>query len=288
MALLCRVASPEEERTVAGESVPAGTSGLLVIALDVLGQIVVYDVAYVWLVEAHAKGDRRTHDPDLVANEQLLVASALPRKEAGVVRARRDPRRAKLRRQLFCRITALHVDDAALVGTSRTPRQQLFAGVGFFEDGITQIGPVETCNEAARLPQLEKALDIVSHARRRRRRERQHRNVGVARTKGSDLAVLGPKVVTPFADAVRFVDRDAAQIPARQAGEKPRRDRALRSDIQQAVRTTIQRCQPMGGRRRIERAVEERCRNAVSLERVDLIFHQCDERRDNQREAWLE
>jgi predicted phage-related endonuclease len=149
-----------------------------------------------------------------------------------VVRARGDAGRGKLRCQVFRRVAALHVDDAALVGTGRTPRQQLFNRVGLFEDGITQIRPVETCNEAARLAQLEKALDVVAHARRRRRGERQHRNVGVTRTQRCDLAVLGAKVVPPFADAVRFVDRYAAQAPARQASEKPRHHGALRSDIQ--------------------------------------------------------
>jgi hypothetical protein len=69
MALLRRIACAEEERTIAGEAVAAGTPGLLVIAFDVLGQIVVYDVTHVRLVDAHAEGDRRTHDADLVANE---------------------------------------------------------------------------------------------------------------------------------------------------------------------------------------------------------------------------
>src|SRR5579863_449035 len=69
MALLPGIASAEKKRTIAGEAVAAGTPGLLVIALDILGQIVVHDVAHVRLVDAHAEGNRRTHDADLVADE---------------------------------------------------------------------------------------------------------------------------------------------------------------------------------------------------------------------------
>ena len=69
MALLRRIACAEEERTIASEAVAAGTPGFLVIAFDVLGEIVVHDVAHVRLVDTHAEGNRRAHNADLIVNE---------------------------------------------------------------------------------------------------------------------------------------------------------------------------------------------------------------------------
>ena len=71
--LLDHVAGAEEQHAFAGQAVAAGAAGFLVIALDVLRQIVVDDEADVGLVDAHAEGDGRADDAHLVAQEKLLV-----------------------------------------------------------------------------------------------------------------------------------------------------------------------------------------------------------------------
>ncbi len=82
-----------EEHAFARQAVPAGSARLLVVTLDVLGQVVVHDEPDVGLVDAHAERDGRDDDLDLVLDEEVLPLRTFHRIEAGVVRAmRRLPR----------------------------------------------------------------------------------------------------------------------------------------------------------------------------------------------------
>ena len=77
---------------VGRQAVAAGAAGLLVVALDALGQVEVRDEAHVGLVDAHAEGDGRDHHDAVLAQEAVLVLRARVRGvQAGVVgqRARR-------------------------------------------------------------------------------------------------------------------------------------------------------------------------------------------------------
>ena len=86
------IAGAEKENAIARQTVATGAAGFLVVALDVLRQIVVHDEADVWFVDPHPEGDRRAHHPHVVAQEHLLVLRALARFEAGVIRLRRESR----------------------------------------------------------------------------------------------------------------------------------------------------------------------------------------------------
>ena len=102
-----------------------------------------------------------------------------------------------------------------------------------------------------------------------------------------ELPVLRTEVVAPLADAVRFVHgeeaRPAAGRAARRSCRCPRRPAAPA------------RRRPAGTGRRgcrahasafwpAERAVDARRRHAVADERVHLVLHQRDQRRDDDRE----
>ena len=79
------IAAGEQQQAVGGQTIAACTTGFLIVALDVFGQIRMNDVADVGFVDAHAEGDGGTDDLRLIAKEGVLVASALRRIEAGVV-----------------------------------------------------------------------------------------------------------------------------------------------------------------------------------------------------------
>ena len=85
------VAAGEEQQAFGGQAVAAGAAGFLIVALDVLRQVVVDDEADVRFVDAHAEGDGGADDSRLVAQEGVLVFRALRRR-----RARRDRRRRKI------------------------------------------------------------------------------------------------------------------------------------------------------------------------------------------------
>ena len=75
---------------VGRQAVAAGAAGLLVVALDVLGQVEVGDEAHVGLVDAHAEGDGRDHHDAVLAQEAVLVALPHVGVQAGVVGQRVD------------------------------------------------------------------------------------------------------------------------------------------------------------------------------------------------------
>ena len=107
------VLEAEEAQRLGGQAVSAGAAGLLVVALDVLGHVVVDDEAHVGLVDAHAEGDGRDHDVHLVAQERVLDPRALGRRQTRVVggglhaggceASRRPPRPACARGSRRCR-----------------------------------------------------------------------------------------------------------------------------------------------------------------------------------------
>ena len=92
MKRVCFTTSPALKRSTQSLGSPSRPAppGFLVIALDVLRQVVVHDEADVRLVDPHPEGDRRAHDPDVVAQEHLLVLRALARVEPGVIGLGRD------------------------------------------------------------------------------------------------------------------------------------------------------------------------------------------------------
>ena len=156
------------------------------------------------------------------------------------------------------------------------------------QDRVLKIGPVKAADKTLGIAQLEKTLDVVANAMRCGRREREHRNFGMESAKRRDPAILRPEIVSPFADAVGFVDRDAEKVPSLQTGEKAGKNEAFRRDVQQAVFAAIEPVEPLGGGRRIDRAVQKRRANPVRLERVDLILHQRDQRRHDERKPVFE
>ena len=166
-------------------------------------------------------------------------------------RATRRCRRAESSaRESLDRIAALRVHDAALARPRLRPGDQLRRRIALFEDAVSKIGPVEAADETLRFAQLEKTLDVVANALRRRRGEREHRDVRMQGAKRRDAPILRPKIVAPFADAMGFVDGDAAQVPALQTGEKAGKNEALGRDVEQPVLAAIERFEPLRGDRR--------------------------------------
>src|SRR5258708_36288041 len=67
------VAGTEEQKALARQAIAAGAASLLVIAFDVLRQIVMNHKANVRFIDAHAKSYRRADHAHFVAQEKLLI-----------------------------------------------------------------------------------------------------------------------------------------------------------------------------------------------------------------------
>jgi hypothetical protein len=83
------IAEAVDHPRVRGQSVTAGSTGLLVVALDRSRQIEVGDEADIGFVDAHAEGDRGDHDDAVLAEESRLVLRAYLGKAAPRDRAER-------------------------------------------------------------------------------------------------------------------------------------------------------------------------------------------------------
>jgi hypothetical protein len=199
------------------QAVAAPAAGLLVVALDVLGHVQVGDEAHVGLVDAHAEGDGGAHHHAVVAQEAVLVgAAAPPASRPAWYGSASSPRSHSSCRRLLDALARLAVDDAgvALV-LGFQEAQQLLRGVLLLDDAVADVGAVEAADELARLLQLQPLDDVGAREVVGGGGERDARHAGVALVQHRQAAVLGPEVVAPLADAVRFVDGEQGQLAAR-------------------------------------------------------------------------
>jgi hypothetical protein len=118
-----------------------------------------------------------------------------------------------------------------------------------------EIRPRESAHHLRRVgaePELRD--DVVAHHGRRGCGAREHQAAGNRTEERADLAVLGPEVVPPLADAVRFVDGDegAAEIldEAAESGE----GESLGGDVDELVFTGTDPIEPRVDLVGIERA----------------------------------
>ena len=109
-----------------------------------------------------------------------------------------------------------------------------------------------------------------------------HGRVGKLVSQRLEVAVVGPEVVAPLRNAVGFVDGDKARLYGVQKVNEPWYHQAFRrdvEDVQAAVICVHLHAADFGLR---HGAVDESGPDALGPERVDLVFHQGDQRRDYQ------
>ena len=63
--------------------------------------------------------------------------------------------------------------------------------------------------------------DVLAHALGRGRRQRHDRHAREVIAQLGELAVLGPEIVSPFADAMGLVDRDATRPAGARSAKTP-------------------------------------------------------------------
>jgi hypothetical protein len=127
-----------------GLSVPAGSSGLLVVALHRPRQVQVRDEPDIRLVDPHPERDRRDHHQPLFAQEAGLVLGAGGGVEPGVVRHRGDAAVGQERRDPLGGIAGQAVDDPRVARVlSPQEVQQLLLWLVFRNDPVLHVRPVE-------------------------------------------------------------------------------------------------------------------------------------------------
>ena len=220
------------------EAVAARASGLLLIVLERSRRARVHDEPHVRSIDAHPECHGRDDDVDALAEERILVAAALAVRESRVVRERRHTDAGQPRRKRIDLAARRAVDDARLAAMAREDLLELPLQRGPRKRAIEQVRPIERADELQRVSERELCRDVAPDARGRGRGERVKAGARQQLPQPAELAVLGPEIVSPLADAVRFVDGDEAHAARREQREKrlaPLSDQPLGRHVQQAI-----------------------------------------------------
>ncbi len=106
------------------------------------------------------------------------------------------------------------------------------------------------------------------------RGQRQPRHFGMIVEQRLQLAIVGPEVVTPFADAMGFVDRDQREVHPFDKPPEALESRPLRRNVEQVELAVPE---PRDGTLAIAvRAGQRRRADAERLRASNLIVHQRD------------
>ena len=162
--------------------------------------------------------------------------------------------------------------------------EQIAEPVALREHGVGQVLAVEAGDERLAVLYVELGHDVLADALGCRCRQCYAGHVGEAPSKGLEVPVVGPEVVSPLGDAVRLVDGNEADGYGVEERRKGRNREALGRDVEDFDPPHERGSVDAADLRRRHAAVHERRRDAVRSESVHLVLHQRDERRDHERQ----
>ena len=211
------------------------------------------------------------------------LAARVARVEPGVVRQRGDavarpgtrrscpPRRGTGSRRCRRRRRARCAAGRAAAGAARSSAR---SGTGCWAGRSWP-------RSAGASVEVQPGGDLRVRGRRRGRGQRDARHVRPALVQHRQGQVVGPEVVAPLRHAVRLVDRE-------QRDRARGRAAACVAGTPQALGRQVEQVQLAGEERRLDqpprvevlRRVEEAGPHAERAQRVDLVLHQRDQRRD--------
>ncbi len=285
----------DQQQAGGGIAVAAGAADLLVVGLDRFGQRVVHDEPDVGAVDAHAERVRRRDHVDVAGLEQAVRLGALLAGHAGVVVRGTPAERAHRLGDGLGVATRARVDDgAASTATRRAePLLQRRRDVFVFRlrsarlfDRELEVAAGEAAQHLPRLRHAQALDDLAPDGGRGRRRAGDEAARAEPIDEIAELEVIGTEVVAPVADAVRLVDRDERYRQAHQhLFDEALRCQPLRRDVEQleiaGERAFFAATVLIG--RQVRRQVGRG--DAARVERLHLVGHQRDERRDDERDA---
>ena len=132
---------------------------------------------------------------------------------------------------------------------------------------------------------LEEAAHVGEHLRRGGGGQRQHPFGMALLGKLSEPQVVGPKIVPPFRDAMGFIDGEQRDPRTLNGLAEAFVDEPFRGDVQQPqpARANVVHDGPIFVQR--QRRIQPPGGDAPGGERVDLIFHQGDQWRHDERQT---
>ena len=165
--------------------------------------------------------------------------------------------------------------------------QQLPRGVFFLDDGVADVGPVKAADELARALQLQPLDDVGARECIGRGGEGDEWYAGPVLVQQGERAVFRAEVMASLVDAMRFVNGEQAELVARaqriQQLQKARRGHALRRGVKQGQLACQQLALHSLRFLPVLRGVEKAGGHTRFTQRVHLVLHEGNQRRDDQR-----
>jgi hypothetical protein len=247
------------------------------------------DGANVGLVHAHAEGVRCHDDRRLARHEGALRLGARTPLHPGVVGGYLDPELTpEARGRLLGLLARPGVHDRGQrrgLAQQRARRLALRPGGRHRDHVVGEVRALEAGRDPNRVGEPEAPHDVGRDPGRRRCGRREDRARAEPPRHLAELEVLGPEVVPPLAHAVRLVDHEEADLGGSEPISEPRRCEALRRHVQHSHLAGERALEGAAVRARVALRVDQL---GAATEALDLVGHQRDERRHDDREPAVE
>ena len=269
-----------------GFAIASGTAGLLRVVFERLREVVVIDGADVGFVDAHAEGDGGHDDIRLPAHEGILCGMPMLIRQARMVGEGVHSTLLKMRGDVLGGVLQRHIHDAghfALQQQFREHGEALLRGAG--GDADVQIGPQERGLHVIGLRDVEGLADVCRDGGRGGGGEGQNGPDAEIAGHMGKAEVFRAEVVPPLGDAVRFIDGHHRDFELLEPLDEVFIHEPLGGDVEQLQRAVPHVVKDLHGLRCTQRGIEPGGGDATSLQRLHLILHQSDERRDDERDA---
>ena len=189
-------------------AVSAGTSGLLIVALEALGYVVVDDIAHVGLVDTHAEGDSGHDDGEPLHEEVVLCLTARHGVHAGMVGTGVDVVGTQHLGQLLHLTATQTVDDATLALVLLDEADDVLIHLlGLGAHLIIEVRAVERTLELGSIGHAQVLLDVRAHLVGGRSRKGNDGRIAYLIDDWADATILGAEVMAPLRDTVSLIHR---------------------------------------------------------------------------------
>ena len=286
------IAGGDQQLAVGIFTVASGAADLLVVGLYRAGRSQVGDGAHIGAVDPHAEGVGGDDDLNPVLDEIALDLVAIRPSHAGVIGC--CPPAGILEadgflfgdlagRGVYDGRTGFLVRSAEGFGQQRVDPLTSLGGAADLGDPQCEVGAGKAAQQLRGVSgQSEAFEDLVAHYRCGSRCTGENPGVGQAAQQLADLQIFGAEVVTPLADAVGFVDGDQRALDLAQERAEAREAQPFGRGVDEFVLAVGDALHAATNFVAIERRGQVGGGEAPALERLDLIVHQRDQRRDHQ------
>ncbi len=275
-----------EGQAVALTTITTGTTRLLVVTFERLGNVVVNHIAHIGFVDTHTEGDRCHNNIDTLHEEVILIRRTRGGIHTGMVGTGFDAVGYEQLGQLLDLLAAQAVDNTALTLVLLDVEDNIVVHIALGADFVVEVRAVERGAEDRRIVHAEVLLDIHLHLGGSRRGQGDERRIADLVDDRADTTILRTEVVTPLRDTVRLVDGVERNLDFTQKGDIVLFRERLGGEVEQLGLAVQDILAHLLHGRLVERRIQE-VGNARILgegaHRIDLILHQGNQRRYDDR-----